>query len=112
MSPIVYDIKKKLRPQGSLRCTAVEDFELAKVGSIDVGAIRRNERLSLYCLDHSNRRAVFVETSPDVDLLQHPLFYQAQYVHAHRVVAVPYEAFHELALNRCQANFSVRTRRG
>lgn len=55
--------------------------------------MRRDPRLSLYCLDEPNRRAIFVQTPDDVDLLETPLYYQAQFEHALRLVAVPY---HEL----------------
>lgn len=53
--------------------------------------------VELYCLDDENRRALFVQTGPDVDLLDAPFFYLAQYRGAERLLALPYEALHALA---------------
>lgn len=53
--------------------------------------------ISLYCLDDANQQAFFVETPPGVDLTAAPFLYLAQYQHALRLIAVPYETLHELA---------------
>jgi hypothetical protein len=53
--------------------------------------------LSLYCLDDENRQALFVQTPPGVDLLRSPFYYLAQYQHAERLIAVPYDTLHRLA---------------
>ena len=53
--------------------------------------------ISLYCLDHANQWALFVDTSPEVDLLQAPFYFIAQYEAAQRLIAVPYAILHALA---------------
>ena len=53
--------------------------------------------VSLYCLDHANQRALFVDTPPEVDLLQAPFYFIAQYQAAQRLIAVPYATLHALA---------------
>ena len=73
------------------------DFEFSEGPSIDPQTVRTNPLISLYCLDHANRRALFVETAPGVDLSQAPFLYQAQYENTMRLIAVPYETLHELA---------------
>jgi hypothetical protein len=56
--------------------------------------------MTLFGLDDPNRRAIFVETPPDVDLSQHPFYYMAQYEHAQRLIAVPYDELLQLADQR------------
>lgn len=53
--------------------------------------------ISLYCLDNEQRVALFVQTAPGVDLTAAPFCYLAQYQHAQRLIAVPYDTLHELA---------------
>src|SRR6185503_4627513 len=53
--------------------------------------------ISLYCLDDENRQALFVQTPAGVDLLRAPFYYLAQYQHAQRLIAVPYDTLHRLA---------------
>jgi hypothetical protein len=73
------------------------DFEFNVGPSIDPQLVLSNPLISLYCLDHANRRALFVETAPSVDLSQAPFLYQAQYENAVRLIGVPYETLHDLA---------------
>jgi hypothetical protein len=73
------------------------DFEFSEGLPIDPQIILANPLISLYCLDHANRRALFVETAPGVDLSQAPFLYQAQYENTVRLIGVPYETFHDLA---------------
>jgi hypothetical protein len=73
------------------------DFEFIEGPAIDPQVVLTNPLISLYCLDHANRRALFVETAPGVDLSQAPFLYQAQYEHTVRLIGVPYETLHELA---------------
>lgn len=75
------------------------DFEFSEGADIDPQTVVTNPLISLYCLDHTNRRALFVETQPDVDLTQAPFFYQAQYENTVRLIGVPYETLHQLAGN-------------
>jgi hypothetical protein len=73
------------------------DFETIEGPSIDPQILVTNPLISLYCLDHANRRALFVETAPGVDLSQAPFFYQAQYENTVSLMAVPYATLHQLA---------------
>jgi hypothetical protein len=73
------------------------DFDFVEGAEVDPHVVVTNPLVSLYCLDHANRRALFVETIPGVDLSQAPFFYQAQYEHTVKLIAVPYETLHELA---------------
>ncbi len=73
-----------------------QNFVLREGESVP-GEVVLGADVSLYCLDDENRQALFVETTPGVDLTQGPFFYLAQYEHAQRVIAVPYETLHRLA---------------
>ena len=73
------------------------DFEFTDGPSIDPETVLTNPRISLYCLDHANRRALFVETISGVDLSQAPFLYQAQYENTVKLIGVPYETLHALA---------------
>ena len=73
------------------------DFNFTEGPAIDPEVVITNPLISLYCLDHANRRALFVETAPGVDLAQAPFFYQAQYENSVQLIAVAYETLHELA---------------
>jgi len=41
------------------------DFQLSSGGAIDVHVVLEQPNLSLYCLDHARRQALFVETPPE-----------------------------------------------
>lgn len=73
------------------------DFEVREGPAVDPQIVLTNPLISLYCLDHANRRALFVETAPGVDLSQAPFFYQAQYEHTVRLIGISYETFHDVA---------------
>jgi len=73
------------------------DFSLALEGTINAEIILSNPRISLYCLDAEHRQALFVETAADVNLANHPFYYQAQYDHAERVLVVSWETLNQLA---------------
>jgi hypothetical protein len=73
------------------------DFDLSEGPAIDPQVVITNSLVTLYCLDHPNRRALFVEAAPGVDLSQAPFLYQAQYENALRLISVSYETLHELA---------------
>ena len=74
-----------------------QNFVLRDGESVPPEVVLGNPDISLYCLDEENRQALFVETSPGVDLMQAPFFYLAQYQHAQRLIAVPYDTLHRLA---------------
>ena len=73
------------------------DFDFIEGPGIDPQVVLTNPLISLYCLDHTNRRGLFVETPSGIDLSQAPFFYQAQYDHAKKGIAIPYEILHHLA---------------
>ena len=72
------------------------DFRLAPAGEADPAIVLR-PGLSLYCLDDARRRALFVDCEPAVDLAAAPFYYQAQFEHAGRIVALPYDDLHRVA---------------
>lgn len=74
-----------------------DDFQTHKGQAIDPRVVLEKPNVSLYCLDPTNRTALFVETTPDVDLLQLPFYFAAQYEQAQKLIAVPYETLHTLA---------------
>ncbi len=96
MSARVLNIDQKVKPIPVFPADP-GDFVLSEGESIDPQVVVTNPNISLYCLDDDNREALFVETPPEVDLSQFPFYYMAQYDQAQRVIAVPYETFHQLA---------------
>jgi hypothetical protein len=74
------------------------DFHVSPAGEADPSVVLRPE-VTLYCLDDARRRAMFVECEPGVDLAAAPFYYQAQFEHARRLVALPYDALHRVATN-------------
>ena len=73
------------------------DFEFSEGPTIDPQVVLTNALISLCCLDHTNRRALFVETRHGIDLSQASFLYQAQYENAVRLIGVPYNILHTLA---------------
>lgn len=76
---------------------SIEDFQVIEGEAIDPQTILRQPNVSLYCLDDANQRAIFVETTPGVELAHEPFFYQAQFDQAQRLIAVPYPLLPALA---------------
>lgn len=76
---------------------AVDNFQTHSGGSVDPHLVLEKSNISLYCLDHTNQRALFVETSPGADLIQAPFYFIAQYENAEKLIAVPYDSLHALA---------------
>src|SRR3954464_5827490 len=74
-----------------------QNFVLREGESAPAEIVLENPDVSLYCLDADNRQALFVQTPPGVGLLQQPFYYLAQYQHAQRVIAVPYDDLDRLA---------------
>jgi hypothetical protein len=89
-------IEEKLR-QLPISIANLNDFRYREGESVEAQCIPENPQLTLYCLDDEKRRAIFVELPPNIDLARVPFVYQTQYQHALRLVAVPYETFHQLA---------------
>ena len=88
---------KARKRQNPLGVADPSDFEFSEGQDIDPQVLVTNPLISLYCLDHTNRRALFVKTPPGIDLSQAPFFYQAQYENTVNLFSVPYETLHELA---------------
>ena len=98
MAAEVLEIVSRHRPS-SIGLVEPADFTTSAGGPVDAAHALRPE-VSLYCLDLPNRRALFVETGTDIDLAAAPFYYQAQFEHARRLIAVPYDEFHRLAAAR------------
>jgi hypothetical protein len=75
---------------------AVSDFSARELGHVDPRRALSSPSWSLYCLDHSRREAVFVNTA-DADLCNAAFYYQAQYQAARELMTLSYETLHELA---------------
>ena len=88
---------KERKRQDPFAVADPSDFEFEAGEAIDPQIVVTNLRITLYCLDHVNRRALFVETAPGVDLSQAPFFYQAQYENTVNLYGVSYDTLHQLA---------------
>ena len=91
---MIIDSKVKSSP---FAIVSAEDFQVHTGHPLDPHVILEQPTFSLYCLDHANRRALFVDTPPDIDLLRAPFYFIAQYEAAQRLIAVPYNTLHALA---------------
>ncbi len=96
MDARILTIEGKLRPSPTA-LASLNDFAHREGEPISPCIVLEQPNISLYCLDHENRRGIFVETAPHVDLSAAPFYYQAQYEAAQRLIAVPYDLLHELA---------------
>lgn len=76
---------------------SLSDFQYREAEAVEPQVVLERPFISLYCLDHPNKRAIFVETPSDVDLSAAPFFYQAQYEAAQHLIAVSYDTLHSLA---------------
>jgi hypothetical protein len=94
MNAQILNIKSKKR-QEPLGVAAPTDFAFSSGSTISAQFIVENPAISLYCLDHENQRALFVETH--IDLSKAPFYYQAQYENSTALFAVSYETLHKLA---------------
>ena len=91
---LTIDAKVKSSP---FDIVSADDFHVQTRRSIDPRVVLEQPTISLYCLDHANQRALFVDTAPEVDLVQAPFYFLAQYEAAQRLIAVPYATLHALA---------------
>ena len=96
MSSKILQIQDKKRAH-SLSIAKLQDFDYVERESIESKTVIDNPNASLYCLDFENKNAIFVETSSDVDLCKASFLHQAQYEHAQRLIAVPFEDLYHLA---------------
>jgi hypothetical protein len=90
----IIDAKVKTNP---FDIVSASDFQTHRGQVVEAEMILEQPNISLYCLDHANRQALFVETPPTFDLLKEPFYFIAQYDAATRLIAVPYETLHALA---------------
>lgn len=73
-------------------------LDLAPTGElVDPALVLRGPHLSLYCLDHREQRALFVETPPGARVRAQPFMYLAQHAAAQRVVSMSFSDLHTLA---------------
>jgi Sulfotransferase family len=86
--------KQKLYPRG---VASPDDFAWRKVGEADSSLVVTDPTISLYCLDHDARCALFVQVPEEVDITVAAFTPMAQYDCARRLLAVPYDTFHRLA---------------
>ncbi|HEX6507595.1 MAG TPA: sulfotransferase [Chloroflexota bacterium] len=91
----IFDIEEK-RKQFWAQTADADNFSVRLAGEADPSIVVEDPNITLYCVDPSESRALFVRTPEDVDIAEGPFFYAAQYDHAHQVLAVPYDLFHEL----------------
>lgn len=96
MIATLFDIEAKHR-NSPIATVFISDFVLRESGQIAAETILQNPHITLYSLDFDNKRAVFVETPPDVDLSQAPFYYLAQYENAIRVLTISFETMIQLA---------------
>src|SRR4051794_18613884 len=89
-------IESKRRTK-AIAVNSLEDFQYEEGAEIDPRIVVEEATVSLYCLDHEHRRAIFVRTVPEVDLSAAPFFYQAQYAAAQQLIAISYDTLHQLA---------------
>ena len=82
------------------RMVSLDDFQLLEDDASEDACIAVVERQNVtpYCLDQNNRRMIFAETPPEIDLSAAPFYYQAQYEAATRLIAIPYDRVHEMAI--------------
>jgi len=89
-------IKAKVKPK-PFTIVSADDFQVEPGPALNPHIVLEQPTLSLYCLDHANQRALFVDTPPETDVLRTPFYFIAQYEAAQRLVALPYDTLHSLA---------------
>lgn len=98
MSASKFEISSRYREHPGL-IASLADFEWRAGQALDAESALDDPRVSLYCLDHDNQRAIFTALPAGVDPLDAPFFYQAQFDHAEHLVALPFAVFLRLAEN-------------
>jgi len=89
-------IEAKHRPQINY-LASLTDFSVTPGDTVNPNIICDKPNISLYCLDDVEKRAIFVELPPDVDLATVPFIYHTQFEQAQRLIAVPYPTFRRVA---------------
>jgi hypothetical protein len=91
-------IDAKHRPEMKMNYLAsLADFSVTPGEAVNAEIVRDNPNISLYCLDDVDKRAIFVELPPNVDLATAAFVYDTQSEQAQRLIAVPYETFRQVA---------------
>src|SRR5215212_1489857 len=89
-------IERKER-QGAGFLASLNDFTVTEGAAINADIVCTSPNVSLYCLDDTTKRAIFVELPSDTDLSKIPFVYQTQYEQARRLIAVSYDSFIHIA---------------
>jgi hypothetical protein len=76
---------------------SLTDFSVTLGEEVNADIVRDHPNISLYCLDDAAKQAIFAELPPAIDLATAPFVYQTQYEQAHRLVAMPYDTFQQVA---------------
>ena len=97
MSATILEIDHRKREFEILLPDLDQDFDYHTGTTVDSQIVIKQPNLTLYALDDQRRQVIFVETPLEVDLSSHPFYYMAQYQHAQRLVAVPYDDLMRLA---------------
>lgn len=92
----VLEIAERLKPFWVIPADP-GNFALRPAGAAPAQLLLEDPTVTIYCFDPENRRVLFVQTPAGWDLLEEPFFYKAQYDHAERLYALPYDLFHQLA---------------
>src|SRR5258708_10681583 len=92
----VLEIREK-RKGNPLAVVSPDDFASSKVGDADPWVVIPDPTISLYCLDHATHRGLFVQVPEGTDITAAAFMYLAQYDHAQRLLAVPYDTLHRIA---------------
>jgi Sulfotransferase family len=97
--PCAFHITGRARTN-STRIAGLDDFQLQEIAAREdlCAAVAERPNITPYCLDHKNRRMVFAETPPEVDVSSAPLFYRSQHEAATRLIAIPYDLVHQVAM--------------
>ena len=83
--------------QDATTFVGLHDFEYTIGEPVDAAIILNDPNVTLYCYDPTENQAIFVKTPKDVDLTKAPFFYQSQYEHAEKLIAVPHDTFIKLS---------------
>ena len=76
---------------------SLADFTLGRTEPAEPSLATTDTKLSLYCLDHERREAIFVELPTDRGLADAAFLYAHQYDMATRLLSMPYPEFLELS---------------
>ncbi len=91
MDTTLFTIRDRHRPFAAA-ISAPDQFTLVEGQPASPQLLIDEPGWSPYCLDDANRRVLFVNTPPEVDLSKAAFVYNAQFDHAQRAMTVPYAA--------------------